>query len=56
MDPEVAAMSAFAVNNNSELASLTQQLLSISGATPLTWVEGIFGQVGSGVDSAVQPE
>jgi len=31
MDPAVASMSKFAVNNNSQLAILTQQLLSISG-------------------------
>jgi len=31
MDPAVASMSKFAVNNDSELAHLTQQLLSISG-------------------------
>jgi cell wall-associated NlpC family hydrolase len=31
IDPAVASMSKFAVNNNSELALLTQQLLSISG-------------------------
>jgi cell wall-associated NlpC family hydrolase len=33
MDPAVASMSKFAVNNNSELAILTQQLLSISGVS-----------------------
>jgi peptidoglycan DL-endopeptidase CwlO len=31
MDPAVASMSKFALNNNSELAILTQQLLNISG-------------------------
>lgn len=33
MDPAVASMSKFAVNNNSELAILTQQLLSLTGSS-----------------------
>ncbi len=42
MDPAVASMSKFAVNNNSELAILTQQLLSISGVSSADITRGNY--------------
>jgi len=42
IDPAVASMSKFAVNNNSELAVLTQQLLSISGASSADITRGNY--------------
>jgi len=42
MDPAVAAMSKFAVNNDNELATLTQQLLSISGESTAEFSRGKF--------------
>ncbi|MEY4366595.1 MAG: hypothetical protein RLZ28_10 [Actinomycetota bacterium] len=42
MDPAVAAMSKFAVNNDNELATITQQLLSISGESTADFSRGKF--------------
>ena len=52
MDPAIASMSKFAVNNNSELAQLTQQLLSISGVSSADLIRGNYSV--KGVQTLIQ--